>query len=92
MEISNKITPEHINQMLATDAKKVDLASKDRHEDRIFKYAIIITAIVAVIILCVIFRDNVEPLQKIIIPILSFVAGAAGGYGVGKSKNDKSDD
>lgn len=92
MEISNKITPEHINQMLATEDKKVDIALKDRHEDRIFKFAITFIAVIAIGVLCVVFKDNIESLQKIIIPILSFLAGVVGGYGYGKTKRDESDD
>ena len=92
MEISSKITPEHIDKMLATDDKKVDVASKDRHEDRLFKLAIVVIGIVAVVVLCVFFKDDVESLQKIIFPLISLLVGAIGGYGFGKTQKDKSDD
>ena len=92
MEISNKITPEHINQMLATEDKKVDIALKDRHEDRIFKFAIIFIAVIVIFALCLFFKDDIESLQKIIAPIISLIIGAVGGYGYGKTKKDNSDD
>ncbi len=94
MNIADKIQPEHIEKMLENDAKKNELQSKDNHENRILAFGIVLVAVILLIVFAIIFKDDVASMKEIITPILTFFAGAGGGFGVGywKSKHNDSDD
>lgn len=86
--IVKKITPEHIDKYL--DGTKLELQEsyKGKHERKIFNLLILIVALVFIIVLTWMLKDNEAILEKILYTLGGLVAGAFGGYGYGKKSNE----
>lgn len=86
--IVKKITPEHIDKYL--DGTKLELQEsyKEKHERKIFNLLILIVALVFIIVLTWMLKDNEAILEKILYTLGGLVAGAFGGYGYGKKSNE----
>lgn len=86
-EIAKKINSDHITQLLNQDQQAMEYEFKDSQSRR--KYQLISTGIVCVIVLAlvVILKDSPDTLEKVLIGLGGVIAGAAGGYGVGITKD-----
>ena len=92
MDTSDKVTSAHIDKMLDNEMKQSELQSKNNHENRWLTFGIVVMAIVFLVAMAVIFRDDVASMKEIITPVLSFLAGAGGGYGFGCWKSSRNSD
>ena len=88
-QIMKKVTPEHITTMLQTQENAMQNTFKENREKRIS--GLIAGALLAgfLIFVIVFLKDNPTLMEKIIIAAGGLVAGAAGGYGYGKTKRDE---
>ena len=84
----SKLSENNINQILENEDKHDERKFKDKREIRIT--AIIIIAVIMFIIF--IFKDNIELLKDILIPIILSFFTAIGGYGFGYKKGRDADD
>ncbi|NCU32960.1 MAG: hypothetical protein EOM23_08535 [Candidatus Moranbacteria bacterium] len=85
--IADKITPEHITQIIS---KSDDQDKRDREErkgERYYNLLLIVIALVFIGFLIVFLQTNEDLLIKIVIGIISFV----GGFGFGQSRKKKED-
>ncbi len=83
--IAEKITPEHISQIIS---KSDDQDKRDRQErkgERNYNLLLIVIALLFVGFLIVFLQSNEDLLLKIVIGIISFV----GGFGFGQSRKKK---
>lgn len=89
--IAKKINEDHITNYL--DGAKLQMQNdyKERHERKIF--ILILVALALLFMIGIIFLLNDEPniLEKIIYSVVSLVAGAFGGYGVGRHSGQNDD-
>lgn len=83
-----QLSEDNINKLIENDDKHDERKFKDKREIRIT--AIIIIAIIMFIIF--IFKDNIELLKDILIPIILSFFTAIGGYGYGYKKGRDADD
>ena len=88
LEISKKITSDHITKLLETQSKGMDYSFKDEKNKRWFYLGLIALVSAVVIALVVILKNNPEVMEKVLIGLGSAIAGAAGGYGI-KAARDK---
>ena len=86
-EIAKKISSEHITQLLDQDKQAMEYEYKDSQSRR--KYQIISISVVCVVViaLVLILKDSPDTLEKVLIGLGGVIAGAAGGYGIGKTKD-----
>ena len=87
--VEKQVRPEHIPQFIGLKEKEAELAHKDSKSNRYFQLAIVLVIAVLVGLVLFLYRDQPEMVQKIIIPAITFIAGAGGGYGLGKSKRSE---
>jgi len=73
--------PEHVS-------KKIDYSETDKIRKFWFAIAIVIALTILAGIILVLFRDDAETVQRILIPIITALGGAIGGYGIGKSRTE----
>lgn len=83
-----KLSEDNINKLIENDDKHDERKFRDKREIRIT--AIIIIAIIMFIIFM--FKDNIELLKDILIPIILSFFTAIGGYGYGYKKGKDADD
>lgn len=90
IEVSKKVTSEHISTMLDTEQQAMKHTFEDRKQSRIFNGFVILAACAVLIALVILLRDNPAVMEKIITAVVSALLGGGAGYGLGmiKNKND----
>ena len=86
--ISNKITSDHITKYLESSEKNMEKSFEDNDKQRKFILYIVVIGIVAMLIIIFMLKKEKEILNYVLTSLVSLLAGAFGGYGVGKSKNN----
>lgn len=86
--ISEKITPEHITQFL--DGSKVEMEHRyeEKKQRKIFLGLMALLVMGVLIAIIVILKDTPDIMEKIIYAVGGLIAGAFGGYGIGKNNQD----
>lgn len=77
-----KMTPEHITLTLQNAEKESEREFKLISKQKMYDFLLVIGALLFVFTLCYLFRNNVNSIKDILIPIATFV----GGYGFGKNR------
>ncbi len=83
--VADKITPEHITQIIAKSDEFDKRDRKERKNERNYNLLLIIIALLFIGFLIVFLQKNEDLLIKIIIGIISFI----GGFGFGQTKLKK---
>lgn len=86
--ISKKITEEHISEYLSGSREEMQKSYQEKRDRKIFSFLISLLGIVFVLIVIVLLKDSPDMLEKILYAAGGVVAGAFGGYGYGKSRDD----
>jgi multisubunit Na+/H+ antiporter MnhG subunit len=83
--LTEKITPEHIDKMLDIQSRQVDHDRSDRTEARTHRVTLVVIGCLFALVLVglLIYSDNDAIVEKVIIALISLVAGGFGGYGIG---------
>ena len=87
-DFSDKITTEHITRYLDGAEKNMTLAFEEKKHSKYFILALAIIVSIVFIILVVILKDKPDVLEKLIYSVGGLFAGFAGGYGLGKKRED----
>jgi len=85
-DVSDKITSEHITQIINNEDKESERRSKDRREIRIFLLIILIIVLIALTVYTILLKSQPDLLKYLITAVCSLAAGAFGGYGFGYSR------
>ncbi len=85
--ISDKITSEHITDLISKSDEQDKRDRKERKEEKLYNLVLIILGLLFIGFLVVYLTDNQDLLIKVIIALISFV----GGFGIGKSRGAKQD-
>ena len=87
-DFSDKITTEHITKYLDGAEKNMTLAFEEKKHSKYFILALAIIVSIVFIILIVILKDKPDVLEKLIYSVGGLFTGFAGGYGLGKKRED----
>jgi hypothetical protein len=89
--LADKITADHISTMLGTDRVKVDYDRADAKESRFFQLAAFFGLGIFVLVLVWMLLENgdAQLTRELIIGLSGLLAGAAGGYGIGRNSRDR---
>lgn len=87
-DFSDKITTEHITKYLDGAEKNMTLAFEEKKHSKYFILALAIIVSIVFIILVVILKDKPDVLEKFIYSVGGLFTGFAGGYGLGKKRED----
>lgn len=87
-EVLKKITEEHITQYLEGSRADMEHSYEEKKQRKIFHFLIMIFAMIFFIVVIVLLKSVPEVMEKIIYTVGGLVAGAFGGYGVGRNRND----
>ena len=79
--IAEKVTSEHITQMISTSDEQDQRDRKERNHERFFNIGLLILGLLFIGFLIVYLKDDKELLTNVIVAILSFI----GGFGFGKT-------
>lgn len=90
-ELMRKMTPENIHDFIQAQDASNQRSYDDRKDQRKFLLIALGIGMVGALIFTFILMPNPDLLEKILPCVLTFVAGAFGGYGLGR-KNVSSDD
>ena len=89
--VLKKITPEHITKYLSDNGENMRLGYQERKQNKVFIFAIVVVALVFFTFLIILLKDQPALLENEIYAVGGLIAGAFGGYGVGKHRK-KDDD
>ena len=87
-DFSDKITTEHITRYLDGAEKNMTLAFEEKKHSKYFILALAIIVSIVFIILVVILKHKPDVLEKLIYSVGGLFTGFAGGYGLGKKRED----
>ena len=89
--LADKITADHISTMLGTDRVKVDYDRADAREGRFFQLAAFLGLgfFVLVLVWMLLRNGDAQLTRELIIGLSGLLAGAAGGYGIGRNSRDR---
>ena len=86
--LADKLTPEHISKMLEINRDRVGNERAAEREDRYFRAVmfVVLCAFILSLVHMLLAAGNDQLTEKILIGLVTLVAGVAGGYGIGKSR------
>lgn len=90
-EIAKKINEEHITNYLNGAKEQMHNDFRERHERKIFTIVLVSLALIFILLVIILLKENTAVLEKIIYSITGLVAGAFGGYGFGRRTNQDDD-
>jgi len=86
--VSKKITEAHISEYLAGSREDMQRGYQEKRDRKIFNFFITVLGIAFIIAIIILLKDNPEMLEKILYASGGIVAGAFGGYGYGKTREE----
>lgn len=86
--ISKKLTEEHISEYLAGSREEMQKSYQEKRDRKIFSFLIALLGVAFILVLIVLLKDKPEILEKIVYTVGGIIAGAFGGYGYGKTRED----
>lgn len=86
MEVSKKITSDHITTMLDNQSKAMDLQHKDQWQKMVFYGVVVFFLLVAVFGIIYLLKDTPDTMERILTVIVTAVITGLGGYGIGYKK------
>lgn len=84
--IYDKINSEHITQYLNGAEKNMERDFEDRNNQRKFTIIVLIIGVFSILGVIFILKEKEELLKYVVTSVGSLIAGAIGGYGLGKNK------
>lgn len=88
-ELMRKMTSENIHEFIQAQDASDQRSFEDRKGQRKYNIIVLVIGAVVLLLLTVILMARPDLLEKILPSILTFIAGAFGGYGYGhRSKSD----
>lgn len=88
-ELMKKMTSEHVTAFLEGQREANNNQFKESRESKILAASLAFMVMIFIIVLIVLLRDKPDILEKILYTSGGLIAGAAGGYGFGKTKKDE---
>lgn len=85
--LMKKIQPEHITSFLEGQKEGQMKEYQDRRDNKVFIVVLVALGIAAFITIIVLLRNNAETMEKIIYAVGGLLAGAFGGFGLGKNRS-----
>lgn len=86
--ITKKITEEHITEYLAGTREQMQKGYQEKRDRKFFAFFSGLAGCAFIIAVIILLKDNPDMLEKILYTSGGIVAGAFGGYGYGKSRED----
>ena len=90
-ELMRKMTPENIHEFIQTQDASDQRTYKDRQNTRIAMLIAFGLGICALLGVIALLKSNGELLEKVLPPVITLIAGAIGGYGLGRKNNSSND-
>lgn len=90
--VMSKITEEHISEFLAASRENMQKSYEEKRNNKFFLCFLILIALIFVIAIIILLKDQAQIMEKIIYIFLGFLGGAAGGYGIGRKNGSNNED
>lgn len=87
--VMNKITSEHITDFLAASQEEMKYSYEEKRHKKLFAFATVVISMVFIVMVIILLRDTPDIMEKVIYAVGGVVAGAFGGYGFGKNKQNE---
>lgn len=89
MVISEKITSEHITELLDGSRENMRLGYAEKQSKRWFALAFLVITVVTVFAVILVLKDKPDIMEKIVYCLISAVFAGGGGYGLGLANGKK---
>ncbi len=87
-DVMKKLTPEHISKYLDGAELEMKNSYSEKFHKKVFSVLSMTIIMIFLIVIIVLLKDNPDIMEKVIYAVGGVIAGAFGGYGFGKNKND----
>lgn len=86
--VMKKLTPEHISMFLAGSEQEMKNSYAEKLHKKIFTLLTTILAMIFLIVIIVLLKDKPDIMENVLYTIGGVIAGAFGGYGLGRNRNE----
>lgn len=86
--VMKKLTSEHISKYLDGAEQEMKNSYKEKFHRKIFIFLSMIIAMVFFIVIIVLLKNTPNIMEKVIYTVGGIIAGAFGGYGLGKNQRE----
>lgn len=90
-EMMKKLSPETLDKMIENEGKAAEMEFKDRKSARWTTTILVLIGAIFLLVLVYFLKEDTDVLKEIVVPFVTLLAGALGGYGFGYSKGKKSE-
>lgn len=87
-DVMKKLTPEHISKYLDGAELEMKNSYTEKFHKKVFSILSMTIIMIFLIVIIILLKDNPDIMEKVIYAVGGVIAGAFGGYGFGKNKND----
>ena len=82
------VTEKHIDKFLDTSQEAMEKEYQEKAHRKIYNVILVVLGMVFLLAVILLLRDNPSVMEKVIYTVGGLIAGAIGGYGYGKSRDD----
>ncbi len=86
--VMKKLTPEHISKYLDGAELEMKNSYQEKFHKKVFVFLTMIVAMIFFIVIVLLLKDNPEIMEKVLYTLGGVIAGAFGGYGLGKNQRE----
>ena len=86
--VMKKITTEHISQYLNGAEQEMKNSYAEKFHKKVFTFLSMIVAMIFFVIIIILLKEIPDVMEKVIYAVGGVIAGAFGGYGLGKNQRD----
>lgn len=86
--VMKKITPDHITKYLEGAEEEMKNSYKERFQRKVFTFLTVLIAMVFFVVIIILLKELPDIMEKVIYAGGGVIAGAFGGYGIGKNRRD----
>jgi hypothetical protein len=87
--VMKKITEEHISKYLDGAELEMKNSYAEKFQKKVFTFLTMLIAMIFFIVIIVLLKDKPDIMEKVLYAVGGVIAGAFGGYGLGKKQSDE---
>lgn len=87
--VMKKITEEHISKYLDGAELEMKNSYAEKFQKKVFTFLTMLIAMIFFIVIIVLLKDKSDIMEKVLYAVGGVIAGAFGGYGLGKKQSDE---
>jgi amino acid permease len=89
---ADKLNTEHLTKIIENKERQDEREFRTSRDNKVFILVCLLIVFAFVLIFCLCFKNDIDMIKTIVIPVISIIIGGLGGYGLGYKKGLSSED